>query len=193
MRSLLLICLLICVSCATGFPTRKLEEGMTMETVQEKFGAPIAEEPGCLTYWNERQEWITTLHPFSPIMLCMVHWIEGLTWSEAADDLWIIREPMLLDFEEEKLARWERVKRIQGGTIHTPSTMTYSYTPMNPSPGGVAGAPSWHSSGGGSSVWYLEWPEAPTCTDIRGMMPEEDKRSFSTKVKQWLGFGGDGD
>ena len=63
---LLLPCLLISLACATPFPIENLAEGMTMETVREKFGKPRAAEatPGgevsCWTYWHEEQKWITT-------------------------------------------------------------------------------------------------------------------------------------
>jgi hypothetical protein len=45
-RTVLLIpCLLICLVCATPFPIENLEEGMTTETVRERFGAPEAMGP----------------------------------------------------------------------------------------------------------------------------------------------------
>ena len=39
---LLVPCLLVCLACATPFPIESLEQGMTYETVREKFGEPEA-------------------------------------------------------------------------------------------------------------------------------------------------------
>ena len=83
-RAVLLIpCLLICLACATPFPLENLEEGMTTGTVWENFGEPEA------ISWPGRAE---------------------SSWSyvhEERDWFIVIRKPVVLHFESEKLVGWE--------------------------------------------------------------------------------------
>jgi hypothetical protein len=142
LRSFLLVpCLLIGLACATPFPLDSLEEGMTMETVREEFGAPeaIETEPGGVevswSYVHEEQivkntvMASTILVPhciiFTPFMLigeghpCFSYTVE--------------RKPVVLHFAEGKLARWEVLPDPlpgfwdQGGYYQAPfpSTMTF--------------------------------------------------------------------
>ena len=134
-RSLLLApCLVVCLACATPFPIENLEEGMTAETVREKFGAPEATNTvwdptifwrGTWTYdaessWTyvdeERNRESSVL--FS---LFLPHQI-GLTVIGAVGTLvtgrldfqwdwaYVERKPVVLHFEQEKLVRWEVIE-----------------------------------------------------------------------------------
>ena len=83
---LLFPCQLICFACATPFPVENLEEGMTQETVREKFGEPEETEsaqPGKSSwiYTNEEQDWFFTLFPLSPVMTLMIAAMPGVPWD----------------------------------------------------------------------------------------------------------------
>ena len=111
LRSFLLApCLLICLACATPFPTENLEEGMTMETVRKEFGAPEAIETGpdgtesSWTYVHEEkglQEWVNTLVPLTYFSIPL-----NVAFGDSWDYGYVLRGSVVLDFEEEKLARW---------------------------------------------------------------------------------------
>ena len=159
MRFTYIACLLACTSCATSFPFENLEEDMTMAAVQEEFGSPVAEEPDCLTYWHESQNWFFTLHPFAPLIIPFFHWMEGITWSEAARDVYITEEPVLISFEEDGLASWELAETIITSTVCEPLIWTYGPDPT--------GKDSWHWEGGGCTETTAYWPPTPTCTRVR--------------------------
>jgi hypothetical protein len=116
LRSFLLaLCLLIGLACATPFALDSLEEGMTTETVREKFGEPEAIEtkPGGVepswTYLHEDQAWSSTI-AFSSLFLphCIIMsplvWLDGEHWCFR----WYVkRKPVVLQFVDGKLASWE--------------------------------------------------------------------------------------
>ena len=130
-RAVLLVpSLLICLACATPFPLDSLEEGMTAETVREKFGEPeaimsalavraafgelevIETEPGGVSlswkYLDERLHWQMFIFPqvLLSIPICAAipdkPWDCGYTYSV----------PVLLHFEGEKLAHWEVIEPV---------------------------------------------------------------------------------
>ena len=109
-------CLLICLACATPFPTESLEEGMTYETVREKFGAPETMEielegvDSSWTYQHEEQNWFFTVHPLAPLFIPIIVLDSDLTWPEASREVYVTRKPVILYFEQEKLARWEVIE-----------------------------------------------------------------------------------
>ncbi len=125
---LLALCLLIGLACATPFPIESLEEGMTAETVREKFGAPeaIETEPGdaeaSWTYLHEEQAWGPTVL-FSSIALphCIlltpfIALFDGhpcFSWS-------VERKPVVLQFAEGKLASWEVLPDPRGSLWDQP-------------------------------------------------------------------------
>jgi hypothetical protein len=124
---LLLPCLLICLACATPFPIANLKEGMTTETVREKFGAPTeadlsGDAKSCWTYWHEEREWCSDppsalwlldllLFPAMILSIPVNAALPGVPW----DLVYVTRKPVLLDFEEEKLVRWETIEPTESG------------------------------------------------------------------------------
>ena len=148
-RSILLApCLLICLSCATPFPFEKLEEGLTAESVRAEFGAPRATETtsgagkSCWTYMHEEQEWVNTLFPLTHLFI-PVNVAFGRPW----DDLYVIRKPVLIHFEGEKLARWEGIESIGHGGAPYYETRAGKQELVNP-----------------QMAFY--WPDPPTCTSV---------------------------
>ena len=125
LRSFLLApCLLIGLACATPFPIESLEEGMTAETVREKFGEPEAimtawaapeltveisdsgADPGgselSWNYVDEEQSWISFIFPQFILSIPIMAAIPDTPW-----DYWYIRRrQVLLHFDAEKLVRW---------------------------------------------------------------------------------------
>ena len=96
MRSFLLApCLLICLACATPipFPLESLEEGMTTETVRENFGAPEATN----RRWDIGD---------GPAVINGPAVLTGVSWTYV-HGIYVYEMPIVLDFEEEKLVRWE--------------------------------------------------------------------------------------
>ena len=125
-RAVLLVpCLLICLACATPFPFENLEEGMTAETVSERFGAPRAMEtmPGGLdsywTYANRELEVGAVIlgWPWAPLFVA-VSWLSNFEW----DDPYMGTSDVVLRFEGEKLVRWEVLEPVpvvsSGSTWH---------------------------------------------------------------------------
>jgi hypothetical protein len=160
-RTVLLVpCLLVCLACATPFPIEQLEPGITMSTVQEKFGPSAAAETDCLSYRHEKQDWFFTFHPLVPLFIPITVAFEGMTWSEAAHSIYIHDRMLLIDFEEGQLSGSEIIKPVSDGYSCTPST--YGPDPVNP--GGM-----WVWSGGGCSNTYAPWPDPPTCTAVRDL------------------------
>ncbi len=139
-----------------------------MGAVQEEFGSPVVAEPDCLTYWHESQQWFFTFHPFSPLFIPIVHWMEGITWSDAAHNVYITEEPVLISFEEDGLASWELVETITTGTACEPAVWTNSPNTMAPSPA-QGGQNSWHWEGGGCTEMTARWPDTPTCSKVRAI------------------------
>jgi len=88
---LLVPCLLVCLACATPLPLEKLEEGISTEAVRQEFGEPEATRP---SPESGRSRWCYHDGGFD-------NW-----W---ADGWWT--KPVLLDFEDEKLVRWEKIVR----------------------------------------------------------------------------------
>ena len=118
LRSFLLIpCLLIGLACATPFPLDSLEEGMTMETVREEFGAPEAIETGpegtesSWKYLDERLSWQMFIFPQALLSIPICAAIPDKPW----DCQYIYSVPVLLRFEGEKLARWEVIEPVYSG------------------------------------------------------------------------------
>ncbi len=110
-------CLLICLACATPtpFPIENLEEGMTTETVREKFGEPeaIETEPEgaepSWTYVHEEQAWRHTVMSYS---IGIPHCIISTAWMPFVEGhpcySWNVeRKPVVLQFTEGKLTSWE--------------------------------------------------------------------------------------
>ena len=119
LRSFLLVpCLLICVSCATPFPLDSLEEGMTMETVRENFGAPEAIETGpegtesSWKYLDERLSWQMFIFPQALLSIPICAAIPDKPW----DCVYTYSVPVLLRFEGKKLARWEVIEPVDSGS-----------------------------------------------------------------------------
>ncbi len=116
LRSFLLApCLLICLACATPFPLDSLEKGMTYETVRENFGEPesIETEPpfGVATFWTYAHEetfWQAFLFPQFLLSIPICAAIPDVQW----DCGYVSSRPLLLHFEEEKLARWEVIRPV---------------------------------------------------------------------------------
>jgi hypothetical protein len=155
-------CLLICTSCATPFPFEKLNEDMTAEVVQEEFGTPAATEPDCLTYWHESQNWHTTLNPFGPFLVALFLPVYLISEDEVVRDAYVLREPVLIDFDTEGLTQWELVEPIVTGTfcIEDRFEPTMAIEP---------GADKWEHIPGGCGVTTADWPKNPTCTEIRAL------------------------
>jgi hypothetical protein len=111
----LVLCLLVCLSCATPFPFDKLEEGLTVETLLTELGPPEAIETGsgdagsCWCYHHEEQEWVPTFFPLTPFLIPLF-----VVFGDSWDDAYVIRKPIVLHFEEEKLVRWD-VRQRGGG------------------------------------------------------------------------------
>ena len=132
--ALLTPCLLTCLACATPFAIENLEEGMTAETVRENFGAPRASEPGpssseaSWTYVHETlAPWPLTVGPMplrvavaSIVQVLCVHVCLVASYDMFGDwrMLFVEKEPVVLHFEEEKLAGWEVLPslRFEAGT-----------------------------------------------------------------------------
>ena len=140
-RTVLLVpCLLICLACATPFPFESLEEGMTADTVRERFGDPEAMEgwPVTRACWSyKHEERIFLLFPLAPITSgwCV---LIGLPWH----CIWVDTSMVLLDFQEEKLVGWE---------VHSPSTPAPASAKESPPP-----------------AWQIEaFLDPPTCESVR--------------------------
>jgi hypothetical protein len=109
-------CLLVCLACATPFPIENLEEGMTTETVREKFGAPKAMEVAgggggisCWTYWHEEQYWKASLLFFHGLLAIPINALRpGVTW----DASYLVRNSVFLRFEEDKLVSWRALDPV---------------------------------------------------------------------------------
>lgn len=130
--------LLICLACATPFPIENLEEGMTAETVRENFGEPEAIDtvwdPTTWTYdaessWTyvheEQNPWelsVVVSLLFPPQIVATVIGIVGTLVTGRLGFQWdwayIERKPVVLHFEQEKLARWKVIE--------------HSYSPNHP-------------------------------------------------------------
>ena len=131
-----LFCLLLCYGCATAFPFERLEAGMTVDAAREGFGMPEAIETGpgglesCWSYYHEEQNWpgILFLFPHLPITFLVMPCF-GCPWHSP----YIWRSVVLLDFDEEKLVRWELVGPVRTtewtlSTLHEPSRPMSSVT-----------------------------------------------------------------
>jgi hypothetical protein len=117
LRSFLLApCLLICLACATPFPIESLEEGMTVETVREKFGEPVAIgvdppfDASAGTFWAYMDQKLVISAviigwPWAPLFVA-VSWLPNFEWN----DPYMSTSDVVLHFEQEKLARWEVIE-----------------------------------------------------------------------------------
>ena len=141
---LLVPCLLICLSCATPFPIENLEEDMTIETVRENFGAPVRVMESSWTYLHEELEPAPLLVGPMPLRVAVASiWGVPFFWVFALADvftdefywdvMYVTRAPVVLYFEDERLARWEVLPDIRdsfstgsGYQNPFPSTMTWS-------------------------------------------------------------------
>lgn len=108
----LIPCLLLLLACATPFPIERLAEGMTTETVRESFGEPeaISELRGgesSWTYSHEEQNWFFTLHPLTPFFI-PINLVVGDLWKLP----YVTSKPVVLQFEEQKLVRWEVIEPV---------------------------------------------------------------------------------
>jgi hypothetical protein len=155
-EKILATCLLICTSCATPFPFEKFNEDMTAEVVQEKFGTPAATEPDCLTYWHESQDWLATLDPVKHFLVALFIPMFLISEDRAVRDVYVLREPVLIDFGLEGLAHWVLVEPIvtsitcrEGGWVPVFGEMEYDP--------------------GGCSYITADWPKNPTCSAIRAL------------------------
>ena len=109
-------CLAICLACAvaTPFPFENLKEGMTDETVRERFGEPEAIEiklgsaESIWTYVHEEQHWpMTALFSTVFLLPCALGALLFLPLAGEVMCTPIDEKRVLLHFEAEKLARWE--------------------------------------------------------------------------------------
>jgi hypothetical protein len=141
---LLASCLLIGLACATSFPIESLEEGMTAEMVRERFGAAEAMESklegveSAWTYLHEELDPIPLTFGPMPLRVAVASiWGVPLFWGFAlldvmSDELegenwnhvYISRAPVVLQFEEEKLAQWEVLPDIRD-SLNTGSSYYY--------------------------------------------------------------------
>jgi hypothetical protein len=169
-RAILVPFLLICLACATPFPFESLGEGMTAEAVHDEFGAPIATDPNCLTYWHESQRWFFIFFPLTPLLIPIIAAMEGIPLSEAAHFSYVRQEPVLIDFDAEGLTKWELVKTITIGSECDEATLTYGPDPdfIHRSPGQDV-EDTWHWEGGDCTERTASWPKTPTCTRVRAI------------------------
>ena len=110
-------CLLIGLACATPFPVENLEEGMTAEVVRESFGEPAAIMKIGLVganwgYVDEKQNWNETVASstlFLPVCALVTAVTMPFGWEHWCSALLPTVEEgkVVLQFEWEKLARWE--------------------------------------------------------------------------------------
>jgi hypothetical protein len=154
-------CLLVCLACATPFPFENLREGMTAEAVREEFGAPEAMDTySCWSYVHERQNWAATLLlswgiPFAAAICAAPG--EDCEWK----DFYVVANMVLLDFEEEKLVRWEMVEPIEIGWECSRPLFAKKW---NPTTGRFEDDPFPDEKCGP----VFGFPDPPTCTSIRG-------------------------
>jgi len=121
---------------------------MTAEAAHASFGQPEAMETGpggtesCWSYLHEERNWpgILFLFPHLPLTFLIMPYF-GCPWH--APYIW--RSLVLLDFEEEKLTRWE----VVGPVRTTEWTLPTPQEPSRPM----------------SSVTCF--PDPPTCTSVR--------------------------
>lgn len=143
MRSSQIAGALLCVACASPFPLEDLEEGMTSETVRDSFGEPEARETGPQ---GKTSCW---------------------TYLEDPSRLSAARSVVLLDFDEDRLARWD---------VYEPLVVpgTARWKPVGvPAPGcpssSIAQTPC-------TPVYtvdpptFLPFPEPPTCGAVRAQV-----------------------
>ncbi len=138
LRSFLLAsCLLVCLACATPFPIEKLETGMTMETVREKFGAPVEtcslDAKSSWIYLHEELDPTpVSVGPMSLRVAASSLWGVPLFWScpmhgvltevaGATWDCWYVgRNPVVISFEEKKIVHWETLPDLR--VVGTPTS-----------------------------------------------------------------------
>ena len=139
---ILIPCLLVCLACATPFPVENLEEGVTDETVREKFGAPEAmwTKPGgadsSWSYVHEEQNWFFTVMS-STLFLPHCILLTDVSMPFVSAEHWcgvflpvVGKGKVVLHFEEEKLVRWDVIEPVpvvsSGYTYHDPfPSMTF--------------------------------------------------------------------
>jgi hypothetical protein len=132
---LLVHCLLASLACVTPFPIENLEEGMAKETVREKFGAPEAMgmrygaldamgvHPKPESYWtyvDEKTDWGAFIFP--PFLLSipvLAVWPER-SWNQ----FYLIKNPVVLDFEAGKLVQWRVTKP---SAVQTPESQDAAF------------------------------------------------------------------
>jgi hypothetical protein len=146
---LLVPCLLVCISCATPFPFENLQEGMTAEAVREEFGKPEATEAdlggdgkSCWTYWHRYHDWHS--------------------------ENFFIKQAVLLDFEEEKLVRWETLEEIEFGLECSRPLFAKKW---NTTTGRYEDDPFPQKECRPQMV--ITFPDPPTCTSIREFSPPD--------------------
>lgn len=114
--------LLLCTGCATPFPFERLEAGMTPEAVRDALGPPgeTSEPDASWTYHDEEQLWVTSVF-FSTVFLPHSVVLTGIGALANAlteppeyvyDWMYVRRRPVVLHFEDERLARWETLEWI---------------------------------------------------------------------------------
>ena len=64
---------------------------------------------------HEEQDWFATVHPLLPLVLLLARVVEG-SWT----NLYVDETPVVLHFEDEKLARWEVIEPIYVGGYSAP-------------------------------------------------------------------------
>jgi hypothetical protein len=151
---------LICVSCATPFPFESLEEGMTVEAVRENFGEPEAMEAesgvteSCWSYVHEKQNWPGTLFLSwgLPLAVPLTAFV-GCPWNA----FYVERSMVLLDFEREKLIRWEVV-----GPITVEGEPPHYRTRLGATPGDLD-----YFIFEGDTSGTMCFPDPPTCKSVR--------------------------
>ena len=173
-------CLLACLACATPLPIENFEEGITAESVREEFGAPDAEEAdlgedakSCWTYWHEERGWCPdppsalwlldlALFPATILSIPVNAALPGVPWDLA----YVTRKPVLLDFEDEKLVRWEMIEAIVTGWD--------CEEPLFPEKTWNATLGVWEEDPFPAEEYgpvHEAFPDPPTCASIRELEP----------------------
>ena len=122
--------LLICLACATPFPIENFQEGMTTEMVREKFGEP--ESIGVMSgdarsrwcYLTEEQNWLMTFFPLSPLLTLAQLPFAAVLPNVRWDDVYVLKEEVVLHFEGEKLVWWGVMDTFGFMTVDPPGNQS---------------------------------------------------------------------
>jgi hypothetical protein len=140
---------------------------MTAEAVREEFGAPVAKEVGwldtgpCWTYLHEKRRWLNNV-----LMFWAIPFVAAICAAEGCDwiDGYVTRKPVLLDFKDEKLVRWDMIEPIVTGRNCT--------VPLYPKKTWNATLGVWEEDpfpAEECSQVHEALPDPPTCASIRAL------------------------